>query len=422
MRKRILNNWGLKLTSLALALILWFLVAQIGDPLDTKTFNNISVKLTNTDLLVRENKVYEILDDTNTASVTVRAPKSIIDKLRSSDIVAEADVSKLTDINTVVISYSIPYVDGVDSIVGNHEVVRLNVEDKRTKWISVKYNTVGEVAEDYIVANVQPDQTQVEISGPKSVVDTISYAGVEVDITGSTSNLSANVDIDLYDYDNKVVKNDSVKTNVEYVHMSVEVLATKEVPVEIGYMGVPAEGYMATSVVKSEPSAVRIAGTVYSLAGVSRIVVPEERLNITGESSDMMDVINLRDYLPESVRWADPDFNGKITATVYIEPIVERTLEVPLDNLTIENMPEGWIVHLPEEDSVVSVKVSGLAAQINPLRQAEVKGFVDMKEWMEAEDMEELSAGEYTVPVQYILEDGVTSQPVEIQITVAEKI
>ena len=95
MRKRIFKNWGLKLASLLLAFILWFLVVQIEDPIGNKTFNNITVRLVNTELLENENKVYEVLDGTDTVDVTVSAPNSIREQLRAADIVAEADISKL---------------------------------------------------------------------------------------------------------------------------------------------------------------------------------------------------------------------------------------------------------------------------------------------------------------------------------------
>ena len=106
MKKALTRNLGLKLASLVLAFVLWFLVAQIYDPKDTVTFNNIQVRLINTELLDEEGKVYEVLDNSNLVRVTVTGPQSIVkSELRRSDIVAEADMSKLTDINTIAITY-----------------------------------------------------------------------------------------------------------------------------------------------------------------------------------------------------------------------------------------------------------------------------------------------------------------------------
>ncbi len=420
MRKKLLHNWGLKLASLALALILWFLVVQFEDPPDTKTFSNITVRLVNTELLDKENKVYEVLDKTDVISVTVKAPKSIIGQIRTSDIVAEADVSKITDINTIAITCAVQNVEGVDSVESNRDVVRLNVEDKRTKNVRVVSKTVGEVAENYMVGATQTDLNQIQISGPASEVDQISYAGVEINVTGYTTNLSANLDVSFYDADDNLLDLDNITKNVDYIHMSVEVLATKEVPVEVNYTGVPAEGYMATGAVVSDPATVRIAGTTYTLSGISRISIPEERLDITGESSNLSDTVDLRDYLPENVSLADSDFNGRVTVTVYIEPIVEKTLEVPVENVSVVNLPEGMTAALPETEEPYILYVSGLAEFIDPLRESEVKGVVDIAAWMEEEELTELETGTYTIPITFELAEEITVEEIVVRVTVDE--
>ncbi len=414
MRKKILHNWALKLASLVLAVILWFLVVIINDPQDSKRFSNIPVKLINTELLTRENKVYEVLDNTDKVNVTVRAPGSVIEQLRTGDIVAEADVSKITDINTIVINFDIPNVSGWDSIVGNHDVLKLSVEDRKTKWIKVNYDIVGEVAENYMVSSASLDQTQIEISGPESAIESVSYAGVQIDVTGATTSQSANVDISLYNRDGKLIEHDGIKKNYNYVHMTVEVLATKEIPVEIHYMGIPAEGYMATGVVQSDPETVKIAGTSYVLNGVNKITIPEERLNITGEKGDMKDIVNIRDYLPDNVRLADSTFNGRITATVFIEPIREKTLQIPLENVTIINVPDGMQAKLPEGLEYYTLKVSGLSELIEPLRQTEITGTIDIAAWMEQQEITELDSDGYIIPVTFTLGEEVTAEDVTV--------
>ena len=61
-------------------------------------------------------------------------------------------------------------------------MVRLNVENKVTKWFPVKYYTTGEVAEGYMVADINLETTTLKVSGPQSVVEQISYAGGEIDV------------------------------------------------------------------------------------------------------------------------------------------------------------------------------------------------------------------------------------------------
>lgn len=410
MKKALTRNLGLKLASLVLAFVLWFLVAQIYDPKDTVTFNNIQVRLINTELLDEEGKVYEVLDNSNLVRVTVTGPQSIVkSELRRSDIVAEADMSKLTDINTIAITYYCENVsnDSVE-IKGNHDSVRLNVEDKTSKWIKLESNTIGEVASGYMIGNVTLDQTNIEVTGPKSAISQVDHAGVDINVTDSTSSLSANVDIKLYDADGNELTLESVKKNVNSAHMTVEVLATKEVPVEIEYMGVPEDGYMATGEVESSVPTVRIAGTASSLVGISAITVPEERMNITGQSGDLVDIINLKEYLPSNVRLANKSFDGKITATVYIEPIDTKDLTIPADNISITGVPDGMEAEVTSTAEEYNITVSGLTRDVSILRDSSVTGVLDLNQWMEDNGLEELTPGNYTIPVTFNLSEDIT--------------
>jgi len=410
MKKALTRNLGLKLASLVLAFVLWFLVAQIYDPKDTVTFNNIQVRLINTELLDEEGKVYEVLDNSNLVRVTVTGPQSIVkSELRRSDIVAEADMSKLTDINTIAITYYCENVsnDSVE-IKGNHDSVRLSVEDKTSKWIKLESNTIGEVASGYMIGNVTLDQTNIEVTGPKSAISQVDHAGVDINVTDSTSSLSANVDIKLYDADGNELTLESVKKNVNSAHMTVEVLATKEVPVEIEYMGVPEDGYMATGEVESSVPTVRIAGTASALVGISAITVPEDRMNITGQSSDLVDIINLKEYLPSNVRLANKSFDGKITATVYIEPIDTKDLTIPADNISITGVPDGMEAEVTSTAEEYNITVSGLTRDVSILRDSSVTGVLDLNQWMEDNGLEELTPGNYTIPVTFNLSEDIT--------------
>lgn len=413
MKKLLTRNLGLKLASLLLAFVLWFLVAQIYDPKDTVTFNNIQVRLINTELLDEEGKVYEVLDNSNLVRVTVTGPQSIVkSELRRSDIVAEADMSKLTDINTIAITYYCENIsnDSVE-IKGNHDSVRLNVEDKTSKWIKLESNTIGDVASGYMIGNVTLDQTNIEVTGPKSAISQVDHAGVDINVTDSTTSLSANVDIKLYDADDNELVLESVKKNVDSAYMTVEVLATKEVPVEIEYMGVPEDGYMATGEVESSVPTVRIAGTVSTLVGISAITVPEDRMNITGQSDNLVDIINLKEYLPANVRLADKSFDGKITATVYIEPIVSKDLTVAAENISVTGVPDGMEAEITSTAEEYNITVSGLSGDVSILHDSSVTGILNLTQWMEDNGVEELTPGTYTIPVTFNLAEDITVTP-----------
>ena len=417
MRKKIFHNWGLKLGSVVIAFGLWLLVVQIYDPQDTTVFYGIPVTLTNTELLDQQDKVYEVIDGIDTVRVTVRAPKSVISELRTADIVAEADMSKLTEINTIAISY---YVLN-HAVYSVTEVLKLNVEDRSSKWVGVRYGTVGEVAEGYMVYSVEPDQTRIEVSGPESAVAQISYASVQIDVTGAVTDVAANVDIQLYDKDDNLLELPGVTKNVNYMRTAVEVLATKEVPISLESMGTPAEGYLATGVIDCEPASVLLAGTRTALENVHSVKIPAEVLDITDATGDVEAVIDLKEYLEPNIRLGDLGFDGRITAVVRIAPRVERNFDVDWEEITVRGVPEGMEAQATEQDSAYRLTVSGLEEAVAPLQQGSLEAVVDVAAWMEQEEMDSLPSGLYRIPATFTLPKNVTvKEPVLIEITVAE--
>lgn len=410
MGKRVLNNLGLKLISVVLAVVVWFLVVMINNPKDSVTFSGINVNLINTELLDKENKIYEIKDNSNKVRVTVEAPKNVIDQLRASDIVAEADVSRLTEVNTIAINCSVlNSAVQISSVTSTPDLLSLSVEDKAKKWVSVECRTVGEVAEGYMVDSIKSDQTRMEVGGPESVVDQIDHAGLEMDVSGATENVSGNVDIRFYNKDGVRIDDSRIDKNADSMNVEARVLAVKEVPIELNYTGVPAEGYLATGQVVCEPSTVRIAGTASALADISKISIAERELDITDESSNVVKDINIKRYLDSGVSLADKEFSGKVTATVGIEARAERTLMISESNISVRNLPEGFESSLAGgQGASFRLRISGLSAVVSAIDQNTVQGTVDVGEWMRGRNLTDLDAGIYEIPINFAFEEDIT--------------
>lgn len=413
MGKRLLNNLALKLISVVLAVVIWFLVVMINNPKDSTSFSNIQVNLIHTELLEEGNKVYEILDNTDRIRVTVEAPRAVINQLRASDVIAEADVSRLTEVNTVPITCRVMNENvEIISITSNIEAVRLRVDDKIRKWVPVNVNPVGEVAEGYIVAGTVKDQTRIEISGPSAVIDRISYAGLEMDVTGAVEDVSGNVELRFFDEEDNPVEDSSIVKNADFLHVEVKVLATKEVPIEAAAGGTPAEGYLATGVVTCEPSTVVIAGKASDLADINRISIPEKDVDLTDADKDVEKDINIRKYLDSSrgIILADSSFNGRVTVTAGVGPRVTRTLTIPAGNITIENLPEGFTQSFAEERDSYRLRISGLEEDISALDQNALEGVADIRAWMEDKRISELPPGTYDIPVRFELPRKITAE------------
>lgn len=404
-KELLFNNWGLKLISLSIAFALWFVVISINDPVDDKTFTNIKVSLENTELLTDKGKVYEVLEGTNQLrTVTFNAPKSVREKIEASDIIAEADFNDMTSTDTVPIKFSCPkFSNDVTDITGNISYVKLNVEEKISKWIDIKYNPIGEVAEGYVVNNVSLDQNRLEITGPASKVKEVARAVVDVNVTDIMNDIYARGSIQLKNADGKTLDFDSITKNIDNVKVSVVVYPTKEIPVVYATMGVPEKGYMKTGEIEAEPQMVKVAGPATLLNNINELEVPQEELDVTGATENVEKDVNLRRLLPAGLSFADKAFDGKAKVTVFIEKAAEAELEITKLNLQITNKPVNKVIEYAENVEIPSLRIRGLERYVSLVNVDTLRGIVDIGAWMNENHMGDLSSGTYQIPVEFAL-------------------
>jgi YbbR domain-containing protein len=415
MKHKITKNWGLKLVSFLFAAVLWLIVTNINDPSSPYKESNIPVVLKNTDLITNNGQIYEVLDGTDMIdSVVIWAPRSVVDKLNRSDIVAEADVRDLTSLNTISIKLSTnKYNDKLDSIKGSIENVKLNIENKETRSFPIKANLTGEVGEGYMVGNVSTEQNLIRVSGPESLISQIARAQAEVDISGFTSNIGTDSDIRLYNEAGVEIKAQSIEKSITKVRVNIEILEKKTVPISFKFSGIPAEGYRATGEITSSRNSVELAGKSETLRGISAIEIPEGVIDVSGAVETVETVIDLRDYLPAGVVLAEEGFDGNISVSVQIEQQRRQTVSGMMENIQFVGVPEGYEAVINEPEERYRVTLIGLASELAEIDVNTLEVYVDVAAWIEAQENPEPESGYFRMPLavrlpersQVILED-----------------
>lgn len=416
MKHKITKNWGLKLVSFLFAAVLWLIVTNINDPSSPYKESNIPVVLKNTDLITNNGQIYEVLDGTDMIdSVVIWAPRSVVDKLNRSDIVAEADVRDLTSLNTISIKLSTnKYNDKLDSIKGSIENVKLNIENKETRSFPIKANLTGEVGEGYMVGNVSTEQNLIRVSGPESLISQIARAQAEVDISGFTSNIGTDSDIRLYNEAGVEIKAESIEKSITKVRVNIEILEKKTVPISFKFSGIPAEDYRTTGEITSSRNSVELAGKSETLRGISAIEIPEGVIDVSGAVETVETVIDLRDYLPAGVVLAEEGFDGNISVSVQIEQQRRQTVSGMMENIQFVGVPEGYEAVINEPEKRYRVTLIGLASELAEIDVNTLEVYVDVAAWIEAQENPEPESGYFRMPLavrlpersQVILEDA----------------
>ena len=371
---KIFNNIGLKILAVIFSVLLWLVSVNINDPVDTEVYRNIPVELENTSLLTEEGLTYQVLDDTDRVTVTVRASRSVLENINASDVTATADFSELSFTNTVPIRLSLSRAFGSQiEISGNIDMVRLEVEERQEKQLVIEIDQVGTPADGYIVNSVlTTDGNALRISGPQSLVSQVDRAVVEANVEGLTESINITEPIRLYDADGNEITSSRITKSVSTSNVSISILQTKEIPVTASASGEPAAGYAATGEVTCAPDRITVAGRSSALASLEEIVIPSEELDLTGATEDVVELIDIRQYLPDGVsltNTSEDGFNGRVAVTIRLRGL---------------------------QDNLDTVNVSRLS------------GSIDVAEWMQENNLSELTEGNVEMEVTVSLPDHVT--------------
>ena len=423
MKNKLTHNLGLKLVSVFFAVILWLVVNSVNNPTIDNTFYNVPVKLLNTDLITDSGQVYEVLDNTDVISrVTVWAPRSVLSALDEENIVATADVSELSSLDTISIKLTTNVSSkDISRITGSIDTVKLKIEDKKSKALSLRSSVSGQVPKGYLVGEITTDQNLIRISGPQTVIDQIAKASVDVDVSGMTSDIVTNAEIKFYDEDDNLVDTKNITQNIKTVGVEIKIWQTAEVPVNYSIMGKAASGYRDTGVIEGNGRTIVIAGKPSVIKNITAIQVPAEALDITDQSEDYIAEIDIRDYLPDNVFLAD-SANAIQTVTVYIERETSKKLEIREDKVRITNLPEGYNASISGLEGSFVIEVIGLSQDVSTIQANNIAGTVDIQEWMNRQGMTEPEPGYYTVEVDFGLSDRVSLlEPVTVTLHISKK-
>lgn len=401
MKNKLTKNWGLKLASFLFAAVLWVVVTNINDPIEPIRFSNIPVTIINGDLITERGQIYEVLDNTDMIdNVMIYAPRSVIDTLSESNVVAVADMEELSSLDTIAIKLSTnKYNNKIESIQGNIDMVKLNIEDLQIKSFPIQAGIVGEVGDGYMLGDVTTEQNLIRVSGPESVVSQIAKAQAEVDVSGFTRNINTDADVRLYNDHDNVIPTDNLERSITKVRVNIEILEKKSVPITYTVSGTPADGYQMTGESTSTRNNVVIAGRSQTVQSMNAIEIPEGVIDITDATADVSTLVDIKDYLPDGVIIAEDDFTGMVEITVSIGQVVRRTFSRRVEDISITGVPTGFQAVITDPEENCSVSLMGLAGDFQSINISELQVSVNVAEWLRNQGTGQPVSGYYNIPI-----------------------
>ncbi len=406
MRRRLTANLGLKVLAFFSAVFMWLVVVNIDDPVTEKTYTGIPVSVINEEVVTTTNRTYQIVDNTQEVMVTVSANRSVLNKIRSEDIIAVADMKELSLGTQIPIEVSIPRYK-YEKVYTSPVNLQVKIEDEAKNNFPITPSTIGTVREGYVLGDLKPNPEKVTLRGPKSVIDSISRVVAEANVSGLSENADIEGRLILYDVNNNVIDQTLLANNLGKDGVSVRVTLhqIRSVPVKPDSSMITAATGCKVSNVMVEPKEVRVTGEEEDLDKLDEIEIPAEDLAISDLTERTERMVDISSYLPEGVTLVDENA-GSVVVTILLEQPGVKNYEVSTSSITVNNLAEDLELSYGSVD--LEIQIRGPEEILKVFTVAK-RVSIDLKIYQ--------SPGTYLVPVTVELPDGCTlvdSDEVEI--------
>lgn len=415
-KRKLYNNWQLKLGVLIFAVIFWRIIGEVANPVTTVTYRNIPVTMLNEEIVTDTGNVYHIVDGDATVTVVVTASSSVLRQISASDIVATADF------NNIMLSELIPINVTIEGFQGSYQSItvtpvnlKVNIESSTSKKFPIVPSSIGSIDESYALGEMTVQTETITISGPESIVNSITRVEAEVNILELTEDSTLAATLYFYDESGNVVDQSLLTTNLgddTEVLVNVQILDTKYVAISLETSGEPADGHQLVDIT-SEPTEILVAGEQSVLDEIDIIEIPGSALNITGESGKLDRVVDVSEYLPEGIQLYDTN-NNLIAVTIQIDELGTKSIEIPVQSIVVYNNPTEFDFSYDDSITDVMLTFTGLEEDLEDLTTEDIVVSIDLKSYDEA--------GEYKVKLSVTTIDGCNlTENVSVSIILTEK-
>lgn len=411
MKKKLTNNLGFKIISVILAIMLWLVVLNVSDPEKTTTIVNIPITILNESAITGQEKIYQIIAG-KTATVKVTGPRTIIDSLEASSFKATADMADLSMTNAVEVKVELIKASYRSKVsIDVQTTMRIAVEDLVHMEFTAEVAEQGKLPEGYVVFGKNMDKTIVNITAPKSVMDTIAKVAAVVDLTGRNEDFSTVAKFQAFDNRGNLIglESKNVSFDIPETKVDMTIYAIKQIPL---VYQIDKDRYPDTVITSDtiNREMITIAGRSGDLSTINELVLDTSSLVFEADKSRYDLTYNLQELLPKGIYVYGNDKTAMIT--VETDAIITKTFTLPTNEIAIKSLSEGFSAS-HETSGSIEYTLKGKKSILDNFDPNNNQFFVSTKD---------LSEGEYNLEVQTDLEEGLMlANPVFVKVKITKK-
>ena len=190
--------------------------------------------------------------------------------------------------------------DNISFVSSNPAKINVFVDETTTVKVELQIDLRYNVAADLTIHEPEPSVSTVEVTGPKTILESISHAQITYDLGAVSTSVNFNAPIVLVDEDGNEISNPYVKTDVNDVKVKVPVTKEKTLPLVASYEANDTDRF--NYVVTFEPQTVKVVGDPQLVDALTEVKVDIGNItNSQGGSVTTADKLEL----PSNVKLAD---------------------------------------------------------------------------------------------------------------------
>ncbi|RAV15288.1 YbbR-like domain-containing protein [Paenibacillus contaminans] len=369
MDKWLRNNNVVKGIALVIGILLWVVVhldvqttssGNTGSTLRNQTISNVSI------VAKYDQELYS-LRSIQPAEVTVvlSGRSDAVRKVDTAKIRVELD---LTQMKSGVHSLPVKVIGAPSTVTAEATpaFVRAELEEMQMKQVPVTINVAGTPAEGYKAGQPVVKPTRVQVTVPESQINAVESARGEVSVDKANGAVTKQVKLVAYDKNGKKI--DGV-INPQVVDVEVPITSPlKAMPLQVKFVGRPAQGFSVASVTK--PEQVTVFGPQDILDKME--FYDGLQIDLNGLKEDRSLSVDVP--LKKGVTRVDP---AKAEIKIAVVPSATKVVEkVPI---TLIGQSEGYTAKLiSPEGSQLAVTVEGAPALLDKLKPQDIQAVVDV--------------------------------------------
>lgn len=368
------HNFGLKVLSLLLAVLLWYYVISTNTSITrTKTISGLTGYISNQSVL----KNYAGLALLNDPAEQLSDIGVVIEVSQADFAYASADNVQVTldlagvrtaGVQEVALKATTSYGRVVRIIP---DKLALNFEPVDARTIPVNVRITGDPEQDRWYNVTRSNPSALTISGASSVVQSIASAYVYVDVTGMQNAFTTAERFVLLDSEGNEIPQTMLDRSSTSISVSMDVYPTREIPISTEaanvVTGQPAEGYVVESI-SIQPESVVVAAEEDLLKSLSELHI--EPISVEGLSQS---------FAARAKVSTLSSFKSISAEEVYVNvTIAEETVGAWLENVNVSFINKGDGLNLVRRSGEIRVYVTGPRSTIEELQEQGVVATVNL--------------------------------------------